>query len=78
MKLWKENKLNKEYEMSDEEIYSLFLDSRFYQDYLNDRYWRLDEAIRCFISFSDGLNSAFETNSKDFDELMKFAYSNPR
>lgn len=72
MKLWKENKVDKEWELSNKEIAEKFILSK-YSDY---QY--IGNALVDFISSSDGLNSIWEWDktkgsiqgSKDMLEII--------
>ncbi len=58
MRLWKDNKLDEPWSKPDEEIAELFWLSHWAK--LALECWRLERALRAFITDSDGLSSAFE------------------
>ena len=60
MKLWKENKISQEWELSNQEIAKQFLKSRYY-DFPNRS---IDMSLVNFISSKDGLNSSWDWDSK--------------
>ena len=62
MKLWKENRIDKEWELSNEQIIAQFKDSYHWKN--KDNYRSYDTAFRCFITDNknNGLNSVFEEN----------------
>ena len=67
MKLWKENKLNQGWELSNEEIIKRFMNSKF-KEHETCGIFYLDVRLRYFITDKEGLNSSFD--EKEFDELF--------
>jgi len=67
MKLWKENKLNQEWEMSFEKIIEEF--KRWDFTYELRDLQPIDLRLRIFLTDKKGLNSAFE--EEDFDKLFE-------
>ena len=63
MRLWLENKLDKEWKMEDIDIVTKFLESK----YSGGQYY-IDVAISHFITAKDGLNSVF--GNEDFNKLI--------
>lgn len=72
MKLWKENKIDQEYELSHKEIIEGFKKSSYYKRYKNPDDIDLDYALRLYITSKDGLNSIFGKYD-DFDKLYEYA-----
>jgi len=68
MKLWKDNMLNQEWELSNEEIIKKFVESTQYQDF-KEGGLHLRTALSLFISSKSGLSSVFETD--EFDALTE-------
>lgn len=77
MKLWKGNKIDGEWELSNKEIVNKFLESRYGTlKYL--RCFTIERALVYFISAKDGLNSGWEyerkkgsiNGSKDMLEML--------
>ena len=67
MKMWKENKLDQEWEMDNDDIAIKFWLSKPYRE-LVASCWPLDRAIRAFLTDpKDGLNSVFD--EKEYEEL---------
>ncbi len=66
MKLWKENKISKEYELDNESILKQFSTSP-YDNY--EKYGHLDRRLRLFITSKDGLNSVFE-EGEEYENLF--------
>jgi hypothetical protein len=64
MKLWKENKLNQEWEKPNEEIANEFIKSKF-----NNETRPTDSQLRLFVTARDGLNSVFEED--EYQELYE-------
>jgi len=63
MKLWKENKNDKQWELDNREIAKQFLKSKYAElDYLN--YYGIGRALTSFICASDGLNSVWDWDEK--------------
>jgi len=61
MKLWRENRLDQEWELSEDEILARFIKSEHFNYY--QKGWTLDRALRAFITALEsegGLNSVFE------------------
>lgn len=65
MKLWKDNRTDKEYELSYEEIFAQFKKSKYAQ---REQY--LDRKLRDFICCD--LNSVYD--EKDYQSLYDFIY----
>jgi hypothetical protein len=63
VKLWKENRLNQEWELSNKEIAEKFMASDFYKNRY-EKYNSTDRALIWFISDKDGLNSTWEFDEK--------------
>lgn len=61
MKLWKENKIANEYEMSHDEVVALFKTSRYYAAWEEENY-NLRYQLTLFIGAKDGLNSSLDDN----------------
>ena len=59
MKLWKQNRLDKEFELPNSEIAKQFLASTFPK-----RYYSIRDALVYFITSPDGLNSSWEWDEK--------------
>lgn len=65
MKLWKNNRLDKEWELSNEEILQKFKQSKFHKI----ESWPWDRCLIAFITDpKDGLASVFD--SDDFEKLL--------
>lgn len=60
MKLWEENRLDKEYELSNEEVAKQFINSIYGKKPYE--FGGVDMALITFISNKDGLNSSWEWN----------------
>ena len=74
MRLWKGNKVDQQYEMSDEEIYAAFRASRYFELLL---YYPTRRVLAMFISApEDGLNSAWE--EAEFEQLVRYTDSKLR
>ena len=78
MKLWKENKLDQEYELSHREIAKRFAESHYAtKDSLE--YRPLRYLLTLFIASNDGLNSALDNNpNKDLNAIEKIILTNHR
>lgn len=73
MKLWKENRLDREYSLTQEQIAEQFMKHQLYQDFLAGL--RLRRALLGFIG-GPGLNSAMEDNpEKDLVAIEKIILS---
>lgn len=70
MKLWRENKISGEWDLSEHEIAERFLGSK-YGD-LEQYPWRLDRALPMFISDRepDGLSSVFEVGDPAYERVV--------
>lgn len=71
MKLWKDNRLDREYEMNHDEIYKKFVNDVYFHNWKHGltRY-NLYHSLIMFITCKDGLNSVFE--SDDFEKLYTY------
>jgi len=70
MKLWKGNRLDCEYEATEEEIVDGFLNSTIYANWMKGlSRGNLDFCLRWYISSPDGLGSTFEDD--DYFTLFK-------
>jgi hypothetical protein len=67
MKLWKNNRIDQEYELENKVIIGQFVGSKYYQNVLLGM--NLDRCLRGFICSDDGLKSVFEEG--DYDILLK-------
>lgn len=59
MKLWKGNRLDAVYELSNKEIATRFLNSKYYSEEIC-----IERALVDFITSKDGLNSTWEWDKK--------------
>lgn len=71
MKLWKNNKLNEEYELPFVVIYQGFKKSKFY-DWVVKGFWQMDRALRGYLTAGEpeGLQSTFEED--DYEDLFDY------
>lgn len=73
VKLWKFNRLDEEYTLTQREIIDGFLDS----EYATRRHWTLDRRLRAYIAFD--LESVLDWESdeglKEYQILLTFAVS---
>lgn len=70
MKLWKGNRLDCEYEATEDEIVDGFVNSTIYRNWLKGvSRGSLDFCLRWYISSPDGLGSTFEDD--DYANLYK-------
>lgn len=67
MKLWKNNMIDQEWELSNEEIIKKFVESTQYQDFKEGVHLRT--ALSMFISSKSGLSSVFEID--EFNVLIE-------
>jgi len=71
MKLWKENKLDQEYEMTPEEIVTKFFESPEFEDWRKGRtYASINQLFRHFLTSPTGLNSIMEEEDIMKTEVM--------
>ena len=68
IKLWKENRVDQEYEMDINEIAKRFKESKYYTEYFKQG-WPLDRALPLFICSRDGLNSVNDV--KDYETIRE-------
>jgi len=67
MKLWKDNMIDQEWELSNEEIVKRFKQSKHYQSFKEGMHLRT--ALSIFISSKSGLSSVFEID--EFEALTE-------
>lgn len=67
IKLWRENRLDQEWQITTQDLAKGFIESEYHKRYLDGML--LERCIRGYVTASDGLNSVFE--EKDFDEIFK-------
>jgi hypothetical protein len=67
MRLWKGNKVDQQYEMSDAEIFATLKASRYFELLL---YYPTRRVLAMFISAPDGLNSTWE--EAEFERLVRY------
>jgi len=67
MRLWKNNRVDEEWELRNEEIVKRFKESKQYQDFKEGMHLRT--ALSMFISSKSGLSSVFEID--EFEELVE-------
>jgi len=74
MELWKENKLDKKWELPNKEVAELFCKSKYFKDCKEG--YPLDRMLPVFIGAKDGLNSVWDYETKqgkkDYGEVRKF------
>ena len=71
IKLWKENRVDKEYDLSFKTIKDVFVRSKYFKDWKNgNTKSNLYYSLIWFITAKDGLNSAFE--KQDFENLYSY------
>lgn len=66
IKLWRENRLDQEWEIKLQNLAKGFVESEYYKRYMEGML--LERCIRGYITASDGLNSVFE--ERDFNEIF--------
>ncbi len=82
MKLWKENKLNQEWELDNKGVVKRFLNSEYGKN--PEKYKGKDNALVYFITGKDGLNSSYDweekkgsiEGSKDILEMLNIINKN--
>ena len=71
MKLWKDNRTDKEYELSYKQILDKFKESDYYKQWLDvNSPIPLDRLLITFLTSKTGLSSVFE--KEDFDNLYDY------
>lgn len=71
MRLWKGNKIDAEWVMSNDDIAAGFLKSKWAQNF--ELGWPLDRALRAYITDGEptGLDSVFEDGDLDYDVVYE-------
>ena len=72
--LYEENKIDKEYELTFEEVYNKFIETEYYKDFKERGAYMLTQGVTLFIGSKDGLNSAYdiEEDRETLDELIEY------
>ena len=74
IKLFKDNKLDKEYELTFKEILDGFSNTRYYNAVINGHN-TLSQGLSMYMASSDGLNSSFDVNN-DHEALLEYVLKN--
>ena len=71
IKLWKGNRLDREYEIRHDELYDKFISDSYFHNWKHGQTkYNLYHSLIMFITCPDGLNSVFE--SEDFEKLYNY------
>lgn len=77
MKLWKDNKVDAEWELPDDEVASRFLASKYANP--EEYPWPLERRLRVFISDNepDGLQSVFDWEDPSYSSVLDIIEARP-